>query len=72
MSQESQKKTDAAEDSGVADVRRVREKIQAEHGGNLKKHVAQTNKMVEPLMEKLGLKHGTPMRKDGRRSGTEG
>jgi hypothetical protein len=72
MSHESQNKTEAAEDTGVADVRRVREKIAAQYGGNLKKHAAQTTKMVEPLIEKLGLKQGTPIRKNGRRSGTEG
>ena len=72
MSHESQNEADAAEDTGVADVRRVREKIAAQYGGDLRKHADQTTKMVEPLMEKLGLKHGTPSRKDGRRSGTEG
>ena len=72
MSQPLKNKVEAAEDTGVADVRLVREKIAAQYNGDLKMHVAQTTKMIEPLIEKLGLKQGTPARRDGRRSVSEG
>jgi len=72
MSQPSKNKGEAAEDTGVNDVRLVREKIAAQYNGDLKMHVVQTTKMIEPWIEKLGLKHGTPAQRDGRRSGTEG
>ena len=72
MSADSEKKVDPSEETGVADVRRVREKIAAQYNGDLRKHVAETNRIVEPLIEKLGLKQGVPPTKDGRRSGTEG
>ncbi len=40
--------------------------------GDLRKHAAETHRIVEPLIEKPGLREGTPARKDDRRSGTEG
>ena len=64
--------TDPSEETGVADVRVVREKIAAQYHGDLRKHIADTNRIVEPLIAKLGLKQGIPPRKDDRRSGTEG
>ena len=72
MSADSQNKTDPSEETGVADVRRVREKIAAQYHGDLREHVADTNRIVEPLIEKLGLKKGVPARQVDRRSGTEG
>jgi hypothetical protein len=72
MSQPLKNKIEEAEDTGVADVRLVREKIAAQYNGDLKLHVAQTTEMIQPLIEKLGLKQGIPTRRDGRRSGTEG
>jgi len=72
MSADSQNKTDPSEETGVADVRRVREKIAAQYHGDLRQHIADTNRMVEPLIEKLGLKQGIPARQDARRSGTDG
>ena len=66
MSQPLKNKVEEAEDSGVADVRLVREKIAAKYNGDLKKHVAQTAKMIAPLIEKLGLKQGTAARREGR------
>lgn len=63
---------DPSGDTGVADVRRVREKIAAEHHGDLREHVAATTRIVEPLIEKLGLKEGTPAQRGEVRSGTEG
>lgn len=72
MSVDSQSKADPSEETGVSDVRRVREKIAAQYHGDLRKHIVETNRIIEPLIEKLGLKQGTPSRKDKRRSGTEG
>jgi hypothetical protein len=63
---------DPSDQTGVADVRVVRDKIAALYDGNLREHVAQTDALVEPLIDKLGLKRGLPPRKDDRRSGTEG
>ncbi len=47
--------------TGVDDVRHIREKIASQYDGDLRKHVAETNRIVEPLIEKLGLKRGTPI-----------
>jgi hypothetical protein len=72
MSVHPQTRTDPSEETGVADVRRVREKIAAEHHGDLREHIAETTAIVGPLIEKLGLKQGVPARQDDRRSGTGG
>jgi len=42
--------------TAVEDVRRVREKIAAQHRGNLRKHMEETNRIVAEYREKLGLK----------------
>jgi hypothetical protein len=68
---DSQNKTDPSEETGVADVRLVREKIAAQYHGDLRKHIAQTDEIVEPLIEKLGLKEGVPAKRDDRRACTE-
>ena len=72
MNTDSQNKMDPSEETGVADVRVVRDKIASLYHGDLRKHAAETRRIVEPLIEKLGLKEGVPARKDDRRSGTEG
>jgi hypothetical protein len=73
MSNASGHRIDPSEDSGVADVRLVRQKIAAQYNGDLRRHVAETEQLVEPLIAKLGLKQGVPARPDDRRrSGTEG
>jgi hypothetical protein len=69
---DSEKKTDASEETGVADVRLVREKIAAQYHGDLREHITQTDRIVQPLIEKLGLKEGVPAQRDDRRSGTGG
>ena len=71
MNADSQNKTDSSEETGVADVRRVCEKIAAQYHGDLREHIADTHRIVEPLIEKLGLKQDIPARQDDRRSGTE-
>jgi hypothetical protein len=65
-------KPDPLEDTGTADVRRVREKIAAQYNGDIRRHADDTDRIVEPLLAKLGLKEGTPSRRVARRSGTEG
>lgn len=72
MNTDSQNKMDPSEETGVADVRIVRDKIASLYQGDLRRHAAETHRIVEPLIEKLGLREGTPARKDDRRSGTEG
>jgi hypothetical protein len=72
MSADPQSKIDPSEDTGVADVRVVRDRIAAHYNGDLRKHVADTDRIVEPWIEKLGLKQGVPARNGDRRSGTEG
>ncbi len=72
MNENSQDKIDPSEDTGVADVRLVRETIAAQYNGDLRRHIAETNRIVEPLIEELGLKQGVPPRSNDRRSGTEG
>ncbi len=69
---DSRQKTRPAEETGVADVRVVRDKIASLYHGDLRKHAAETDRIVAPLIEKLGLKEGVPTRHDDRRSGTEG
>lgn len=58
--------------TGVDDVRLVRQKIADQYDGDLRKHVAETEKVVQPLIAKLGLKEGVPPRRDERRAGTAG
>ena len=72
MSADSRSKIDPSEDTGVADVRAVREKIAAQYNGDLRKHIADTDRLVQPLIKKLGLKQGVGPQRDDRRSGTEG
>jgi hypothetical protein len=63
----------SSENSGVADVRLVRAKIAAQYNGDLRRHVADSDRLVASLVEKLGLKQGLPPpRRNDRRSGTEG
>jgi hypothetical protein len=71
MSESNDNTIDAGEDSGVTDVRRVRATIAAQYGGDLRRHVADTERLVAPLIDKLGLKQGVPPRPDESRSGTE-
>lgn len=43
------------EETGVADVRRVRESIARQHNGNLAEHVAESNRIADALRDKLRL-----------------
>lgn len=63
----------AASEIGVADVRRVRESIARQHGGNLAEHVAESNRIAEALREKLCLGPVVePPARAASRSGTRG
>jgi hypothetical protein len=46
-------KTSKSEPTAVDDVRRVREKIAQEHGGDIRKHIEETNRIGEELRAKL-------------------
>jgi hypothetical protein len=46
------------------------EKITEQYHDDLREHIAQTDEIVEPLIEKLGLEEGVPARRDERRLGT--
>ncbi|HET6247646.1 MAG TPA: hypothetical protein VFE47_08120 [Tepidisphaeraceae bacterium] len=72
MTANSENKIEPSQESGVTDVRVVREAIAAQYNGDLRRHVSETNRIVQPLIERLGLKQGVPARSDDRRSGTEG
>jgi hypothetical protein len=45
-----------SEPTAVDDVRRVRERIDRESGGDLQKHVEETNRIFEQLREKLNIR----------------
>jgi hypothetical protein len=44
----------------------------SEYHGDLREHIARSNEIAEPLIEKPGLKEGVPAQWDDRRSGTAG
>ena len=61
-----------AEPTAVDDVRRVRERLDRESGGDLRKHVAETNRIFEQLRSKLHIKTTCTPETPPRRSGTDG
>lgn len=62
-------KAASTDETAVDDVRKIREQIERESGGDLEKHVEQTNRIVEELREKLGLQVVEPPSRQGRRDG---
>jgi len=61
------------EETGVDDVRRVRESIARQHNGNLVEHVAESNRIADTLREKLRLGPVVqPPTRLARKLGTEG
>ena len=61
------------EETGVADVRRVRESIARQHNGNLAEHVAESNRIAEGLRAKLQLGPVVqPRSREATKSGTGG
>ena len=47
--------TPKPDETGVTDVRRVREEIARQHGGNLAEHAAESNRIADELREQLRL-----------------
>lgn len=61
------------EETGVTDVRRVREEIARQHSGDLAGHIAESNRIAENLRRKLRLgRIVQPPPRRTPRSGTEG
>jgi predicted RNA-binding protein len=60
------------ERTAVDDVRRVREKIARENGGNLRKHVEETNRVTAGIRAKLKVKVVPASGPATRRAGTDG
>jgi hypothetical protein len=58
--------------TAVDDVRRVREQIARQHGGNLREHIEETNRVTEQLAKELGIRTVSPRKTSPRRSGTQG
>ena len=60
------------EETGIADVRRVREAIAREHHGNLAEHVAESNRIADALRDTLRLGHVVqPPSRDAHKSGSK-
>jgi hypothetical protein len=55
--------------TAVDDVRRIREEIAAQHQGNIREHMQETNRIFEEWRAKLKLRAATPPN-DSRRTGT--
>lgn len=65
--------TSKPQETGVTDVRRVREAIAKQHGGNLAEHIAESNRIADELREKLRLgRIVQPPTRRTPRSGTQG
>ena len=67
----SKTQTNDAETTAVDDVRRVREKIAAQHRGDLRAHMKETTRIFEQLRVQLKLKVVSPPTGSARRSGTQ-
>jgi hypothetical protein len=59
------------EPTAVDDVRRVREKIARQHGGDLHQHVQETNHIAAGLRAKLNVRVVPAPKPNARRSGTQ-
>lgn len=62
----------AKEETAVDDVRQVRERLDQESAGDIRKHVEETNRVVEELRQKLGLTILQPSPAQQRRDATSG
>jgi cytosine/adenosine deaminase-related metal-dependent hydrolase len=73
MAKDANEPTPGREETGVDDVRRVREQIAREHNGDLAAHVAETNRIAEEIRRRYRLGPVVPPPSSGsKRSGTEG
>jgi hypothetical protein len=65
--------SNSREETGADDVRRVREQIARQHGGDLAAHVAETNRLAEEVRRRFQLGPVvSPPPSGSHRSGTEG
>lgn len=55
--------------TAVDDVRKVRERIAREHGGDLQKHIEETNRITAELCARLNIKTVSLSTPDARRFG---
>jgi hypothetical protein len=60
------------EPTAVDDVRRVREEIASRHGGDIREHMAETNRLFEEISKQLKLKVVLPPNRGSQRDGTQG
>lgn len=68
----SESQRDKFELTAVDDVRVVREKISRKHGGNLREHIEETNRLGEQLRAKLNVRLVPTPKVDASRTGTVG
>ena len=61
--------TKPQEQTAVDDVRRVREGIAKRHGGDLRAHMEETNRIFEELRERLNLRVVEPAKGGTKRVG---
>lgn len=64
--------TPEREETPVDDVRRIRERLHREAGGNIHKLIEDAKTVAEQYREKLGLKVVQPPPRQTRRDGTSG
>jgi len=60
------------ESTAVDDVRRVREAIAAEHGGDIRGHLEESDRIFNQLRSKLNLRVASPPKSNPQRDGTQG
>jgi hypothetical protein len=60
------------EPTAVDDVRRVRENIARRHGGDIRKHIAETNRIAEKVRARLNVRLVPAPKIAPRRDGTQG
>ncbi len=58
--------------TAIDDVRRVRDKIARDHGGDLHKHVEETNRIAAEIQARLKVKIVAPPTPRRKRAGTGG
>jgi len=61
-----------SEPTAVDDVRRVREEIASQHGGNIYEHMEETNRLFDAISKQLNLKVVSPPKRGSQRDGTQG
>jgi hypothetical protein len=64
--------TENEQPTAVDDVRKVREQIDRESAGDIRRHIDRSNRVLEEYREKLGLKIVPPPSQPVERNGTGG